>query len=100
MRQGPNNLTTIETERAPRTLQEILPPYSVILHNDDTHSMDYVVAALVKAVSTLTVEAATAIMFEAHTNGLALVVTCPLEQAELYRDRLRSFGLGVTIEKA
>lgn len=100
MRQGPNNLTTTETERIPRTLQEILPPYSVILHNDDTHSMDYVVSALVKAVATLTVEEATAIMFEAHTNGLALVVTCPLEQAELYRDRLRSFGLGVTIEKA
>ena len=93
-------MTTIETERIARTLHEILPPYSVILHNDDVHSMEYVVAALVKAVSTLAVEEATAIMLEAHTNGLAMVTTCPFEQAEFYRDRLRTFGLGVTIEKA
>ena len=92
--------TTIETERASRTLAEILPPYSVILHNDDVHSMDFVAAALVKSVPQLTTENAAAIMFEAHNNGLAVVVTCPLEQAELYRDRLRTFGLGVTIERA
>ena len=32
--------------------------------------------------------------------GRAVVITCPLEQAELYRDRLQSFGLGVSIERA
>ena len=93
-------MTTTETERPSRTLAEILPPYSVILHNDEVHPMDYVVAALTKSVSSLTVEEATAVMFEAHNSGLAVVVTCPLEQAELYRDRLRTFGLGVTLGKA
>jgi ATP-dependent Clp protease adaptor protein ClpS len=62
--------------------------------------MDFVVAALLKSVSSLTKEEATSIMFEAHSQGKAVVITCPLEQAELYRDRLRTFGLGVTIEKA
>jgi ATP-dependent Clp protease adaptor protein ClpS len=91
--------TTPNIERRRRTIQEILPPYSVILHNDDHHAMDYVVAALVKSVPSLTVEEAINIMLEAHNAGQAVVITCPLEQAELYRDRIRSFGLGVTIER-
>ncbi|MFQ6029184.1 MAG: ATP-dependent Clp protease adaptor ClpS [Dehalococcoidia bacterium] len=92
--------TTTETEQARRTLQEILPPYSVILHNDDHHAMDYVVEALVKSVPSLLVNDAVNIMFDAHNTGRAVVITCPLEQAELYRDRIRSFSLGVSIEKA
>ena len=93
-------MTTTETERASQTLAEILPPYSVILHNDEVHYWDEVVEALIKSVSSLTAEGAIAIMLEAHHNGVAVVITCPLEQAELYRDRLRTYGLGVTIEKA
>lgn len=93
-------MSTTETERIERTLQEILPPYSVILYNDDHHAMDYVVAALVKSVSSLSTVEAEGIMFEAHNTGRAVVITCPLEQAELYRDRINTFGLGVTIEKA
>jgi ATP-dependent Clp protease adaptor protein ClpS len=96
--------TTIETERVTETvrrnLEEILPPYSVILHNDERHSMDYVVESLVKSVPSLSVAEAATIMLEAHQTGKAVVVTCRWEPAELYRDRIRSFGLGVTIEKA
>ena len=40
------------------------------------------------------------IMLEAHSRGQALVVVCPLERAEAYRDCLRSRGLTATIEKA
>jgi ATP-dependent Clp protease adaptor protein ClpS len=91
---------TTETERITRPLLEILPPYAVILHNDDYHSMDFVVAALLKSVSSLSTERAIEIMLEAHNTGQAVVIVCPLEQAELYCDRLKTFGLGVTIEKA
>ena len=97
---GVFSLTTTETEQIQRTLQELLPPYSVILYNDDHHSMDHVVQALVKSVSSLTVEKAVGVMLEAHNTGRAVVITCPLEQAELYRDRIKSFGLDVSIEKA
>ena len=92
--------TTTETDRAERTLNEILPPYAVILHNDDYHEADYVVTALLRSVTSLAVNEAVMIMLDAHNNGQAVVVTCPLEQAELYRDRIRTFGLGATIEKA
>ncbi len=91
--------TTTETGSFVEELRGILPPYSVILHNDDVHSMDFVVAALLKSVEPLGNEDAVSIMLEAHNTGRAVVITCPLEHAELYRDRLRSFNLGVTIEK-
>ncbi len=91
---------TTETERETRTWQDILPPYSVILYNDDYHDMDYVIAALLKGVSSLTHESAIQIMFEAHETGRAVVITCPLETAELYRDRIATFGLSVSIERA
>ena len=89
-----------ETEHARETLQDLLPRYSVILHNDDHHAMDYVVASLLKSVSSLTTAEAIAIMLEAHSEGKAVVITCPLEHAELHRDRIRTFGLAATIEKA
>jgi ATP-dependent Clp protease adaptor protein ClpS len=62
--------------------------------------MQYVVVCLVKSVPGLGVQRAVEIMYEAHNQGQALVTTCPLELAELYRDRLQSFGLTATIEKA
>ena len=92
--------TSTDTESIRRALHVILPPYAVILYNDDVHSMDLVVAVLLKSVPTLGMEEATAIMFEAHNSGQAVVVRCPLEHAELYRDRLRGFGLGSMIERA
>ena len=89
-----------EAEQARKTLQDLIPRYSVILHNDDHHSMDYVVASLLKSVSSLTTAEAISIMLKAHDEGQAVVITCPLEHAELHRDRIRTFGLAATIEKA
>ena len=81
------------------TRRHTLPPYRVILHNDDVNFMDHVVHALVNSVSQLSSERAAEIMLEAHSNGQAEVISCPLEHAELYRDRLESFGLTATIER-
>ena len=89
-----------ETERAQQPARDFLPRYSVILHNDDHHAMDFVVASLLKSVSSLTTAEAISIMLEAHNEGKAVVITCPLEHAELYLDRIRTFGLAATVEKA
>lgn len=87
---------------APRThsLSETLPPYRVILHNDDVNEMGHVVRALLVSVPELSPEEAVAIMLHAHEFGQADVIVCPLERAELYRDRLESHGLTATIERA
>ena len=95
-------MTTTETRPEIGTQQKpaILPPWSVILHNDDHNEMLYVVRALLKSVPGLSRAQALAIMLEAHNTGKAVVITCPLEHAELYRDRLQSCGLTATIEPA
>ena len=94
-----NTLPDVDVETFQRALEERLPRYAVVLYNDDYHAMDYVVEALVKSVPELIVEEAVGIMFEAHNTGSAVVIICLLEQAELYRDRIQSYGLGVSIER-
>ena len=95
------------TTRPVRTPQELterlelfVPRYLVMLHNDDVNEMGYVVRSLVKCVPALSTQRAEEIMLEVHNNGRAVVIVCPLEQAELYRDRLTSCRLTTTIEKA
>ena len=83
----------------PKVRESLLRPWSVILHNDDHNEMVYVVRCLMKSVPSIGARRATQIMFEAHNQGKAVVTTCPLELAELYRDRLQSCGLTSTIEK-
>ena len=72
----------------------------VILHNDDVNEMGHVVRALLSSVPELDIERASEIMLTAHLRGQAEVIRCPLERAELYRDRLESHGLTATIERA
>jgi ATP-dependent Clp protease adaptor protein ClpS len=91
--------TIVRPDTTPDIVRRLLPPYAVILHNDDVNEMLYVVVTLTACVPELDVEQAAAIMWEAHHNGQAHVITCPLERAELYRDRLESRGLTATIEK-
>lgn len=82
------------------TLKRLLPPYRVILHNDDHNSMDHVVRTLLRCVPALTLEEAGQIMWTAHTRGQATVIECPKETAEHYRNCLESAGLTATIEPA
>ena len=91
--------TLPETGVDEESLLALIPPYRVILHNDDHNTMEHVVESLVQCVPSLTVEAA-AIMFEAHNEGQATVIECPKEAAEHYREALESRGLTATIEPA
>lgn len=101
---APTRAPQIETpaREAPdfEQLSKLLPPYAVVLHNDDVNDMVHVVRSLMRSVPALTLQTATRIMLEAHNAGKARVITCPLELAELYRDRLQSCSLTATIEKA
>jgi ATP-dependent Clp protease adaptor protein ClpS len=87
----------VEARERTRTIEQTLPPYTVVLHDDDVNEMDHVVHALLASVPELGVERAAEIMLTAHLHGQADVVTCPLERAELYRDRLEQHGLTATI---
>jgi ATP-dependent Clp protease adaptor protein ClpS len=96
---APPSIAPPVTERATRTLEQLLPPATVVLHNDDVNSMDHVVRALLESVPELDLERAAEIMLTAHNHGEADVITCPLERAELYRERLQSHALTATIRR-
>lgn len=81
-------------------LTRLLPPWAVILHNDDHNAMDHVVRSLLRCVPSLTPEEAIEVMFTAHYHGEATVIECPKETAEHYRNCLESSGLTATIEPA
>ena len=91
--------TTIETpSTSTTTTRKLAPRYRVLLHNDDFNSMEYVVQTLMKTVAGMTQPQAVDIMMEAHTAGVALVITCALEPAEFYCETLKNHGLTSTIE--
>ena len=88
----------VETEELQRLRNKLLPPYRVVLHDDDYNEMDFVVYALLHAINSLSPHEAKHIMLTAHLTGRATVIICPKETAEYYQERLLSFGLTATIE--
>jgi ATP-dependent Clp protease adaptor protein ClpS len=97
---SPETTTPVRPDIDRETLKRLIPPWTVVLHNDDHNTMPHVVRALLESVPSLTAEEAIEIMFIAHHHGQADVITCPKEQAEMYRERLESHGLTATIEPA
>jgi ATP-dependent Clp protease adaptor protein ClpS len=75
-------------KRAQKTRR--IPPYHVILENDDFHSFEFVVEVLCKALG-YSRERAFLLMLEAHNSGQAAVWTGPKEGAELKADQIRTF---------
>jgi len=76
-----------------------LPPWKVLLHNDDKNEIGFVVRTII-SLTPLGTEDAIQRTLEAHETGVALLLTTHKERAELYRDQFQSKGLTVTIEPA
>jgi ATP-dependent Clp protease adaptor protein ClpS len=101
--------TKSKNQDKPRTRR--IPPYNVVLENDDHHSFEFVVEVLRKALA-YTKERALQLTLQAHNSGRAVVWTGPKEVAELKREQIRTFHeirvvdqlplgpLGCTIEPA
>jgi ATP-dependent Clp protease adaptor protein ClpS len=105
--------TGVTTKRKTREKAKTrrIPPYNVILENDDDHSFEFVVTTLIKALG-YTLERSFQLTKEAHEKGRAVVWTGPKEVAELKAEQIRTFHevreadgkqlgpLGCTIEPA
>ena len=76
-----------------------LPPWKVLLHNDDKNDMLFVVRSIME-LTPLKEQEAKLRTLEAHESGVALLLTTHKERAELYQDQFTSKGLTVTIEPA
>ncbi|MHC5023788.1 MAG: ATP-dependent Clp protease adaptor ClpS [Planctomycetota bacterium] len=92
--EGPG-ATTVPRPTKPRPRQ--MPPWKVLLHNDDVNDMGYVVQAICE-LTTLAEQEAVMRMIEAHQSGVALLLTTHQEHAELLQEQFASKQLTVTIE--
>tara|TARA_B100000700_G_C15021523_1_gene845967 strand:- start:1103 stop:1531 length:429 start_codon:yes stop_codon:yes gene_type:complete len=72
--------------------------WAVVLFNDEHHSMDYVVWALLKIVPELSIAEATLIMMETHNTGKGVVILCDRNQAIEYRNSFRTLQLNCDVE--
>ncbi len=68
-----------------------LPPYNVVLLDDDFHSFGYVVYML-KTLFGHPLRRGYRMAVEVHTTGRAIVATTNLEHAELKREQIHAFG--------
>jgi ATP-dependent Clp protease adaptor protein ClpS len=82
--------TTVKPAERERTETRRIPPYNVILENDDHHSFEFVVDVLRKVLA-CTLERAVQLTFQAHTTGRAIIWTGPKEVAELKVDQVGTF---------
>ncbi len=86
-------MTSTTTRPREKKVQKIegLPPYDVILLDDDDHSFEYVVRML-KTLFGHPLKKGYRMAMEVHTTGRVVVATTNLEQAELKRDQIHAFG--------
>jgi ATP-dependent Clp protease adaptor protein ClpS len=78
---------------------EMLPPWKVLLHNDDKNDIFFVIRTVVE-LTPLNEDAAKQRTEEANDTGLSLLLVTHKERAELYQEQFQSKGLTVTIEPA
>jgi ATP-dependent Clp protease adapter protein ClpS len=77
----------------------MLPPWKVLLHNDDKNDLRFVIGTIVE-LTPLNKQEAEQRTTEADKTGVSLLLTTHKERAELYQDQFQSKGLVVTIEPA
>ena len=83
----------VPTKREPGKL----PPFKVLLHNDDVNTFEHVIVSIVRLARLETQEAMTRAL-EAHEAGVSLLLVTHQERAELIQDQFTSVGITVTIE--
>ncbi len=74
-----------------------LPPFKVILHNDDVNPFEYVILTILKLTPLKEVEAVQRTL-EAHETGQSVLLITTKERAELYVEQFASCKLTVTAE--
>jgi ATP-dependent Clp protease adaptor protein ClpS len=83
------NETENETTNKRKTKR--LPPYNVIIVNDEDHTFPYVIELLIKLFAH-PLPTAKELTWRIHTTGRAIVCTTHKEKAELKRDQVLAYG--------
>ena len=84
---------------AKRQQTKQLPPYNVVLLDDDDHTYEYVIEML-KAVFAYPEEKGYQLAKEVDTRGRVIVLTTHKERAELKRDQILAYGADPRMERS
>ena len=92
-------MVTAESATKPEVGQQtrLLPPFRVMLHNDDVNTFEHVIIAILK-LTPLNEQEAIEKTIEAHETGASLLLVTSKERAELYVEQFASLSLTVTCE--
>ncbi|MDG3004432.1 ATP-dependent Clp protease adaptor ClpS [Paludisphaera mucosa] len=85
----PEVAVAVAEEQQTRTKK--LPPYNVIILNDEEHTFEYVIDLLIRLFAH-SKPAAEALTWQIHNRGRAVVYTTHKEKAELKREQVVSYG--------
>ena len=103
MTDQPDSLTAVQEQTDTDTLQaqepRILPPYHVVLLDDNDHTYDYVVEMLTKLFGH-PVEAAFLMACEVDNAKRVVVDTTTKERAEFKRDQIHAYGADWRLERS
>jgi ATP-dependent Clp protease adaptor protein ClpS len=96
--EGAGAVTKTRPKEETKTGEKVkeLPPFNVVLLNDDDHSYEYVIEML-KALFGHKEEEGFRLAKEVDRDGRAVVLTTHKELAELKRDQIHSFGKDVRV---
>lgn len=89
--------TAVQTTPAVEQVVRRLPPFKLLLHNDDVNSIEHVILTILQ-LTPLTEQEAIERTIEAHNNGLALLLVTTKERAELYVEQFHACRLTATCE--
>jgi ATP-dependent Clp protease adaptor protein ClpS len=88
---GPATATKVAPRQRPKMETKQLPPYNVVLLNDDDHSYEYVIEMLGKVFSH-PVEKAYEMAKEVDKSGRVIVLTTHKERAEFKCEQVVAYG--------
>ncbi len=100
---GNENGLPIETKLRQRPQRgksppKLLPPYNVVLLNDDDHTYDYVIEML-SSVFGYNPTKGFSMAHQLNPQGRVIVLTTHKEHAELKRDQIHAFGRDWRLER-
>jgi ATP-dependent Clp protease adaptor protein ClpS len=81
----------VQPEVVEDTRTRRLPPYNVVILNDEEHTFEYVIELLIKLFAH-SLPVAEKLTWEIHNRGRAIVYTTHKEKAELKREQVVSYG--------
>lgn len=83
---------------SPRFTVQWLPPYKVVVHDNDYNTFDEVIGILMRAVPGMTLGQAVEHAYRIHEIGSTVPYTGLLDAAETVAQTIRTIGIQVTVE--